>query len=199
MAGARLRTKFLIAMLLTSAGLTVVTLLVLQRTVDSHARQGIVADLQHSIQSFRTQQVEREAGLRASAQLLANLPILKALMTSRHPPTIQDASQELFRLSGRDLVALIDPSGQVVGFHTNPPDVPREPIARMLAGQAPVAKSLQWWYTGGHLYEVYLEPIYFGPSSSDVPLGVVAVGYEINDVVAGERAAHVVIRKVRET
>ena len=42
----RLRTKFLIAMLLTSASLTAVTLFVVQRTVDHRARQGIVADLE---------------------------------------------------------------------------------------------------------------------------------------------------------
>jgi signal transduction histidine kinase len=184
MGGARLRTKFLIAMLLTSTGLTAVTLFVVQRTIDSRARQGIVSDLKNSVETFRNVQLEREATLRASAQLLANLPIVKALMTSRHPPTIQDASGELFRLSGRDLFALVDPSGQVVGFHTNPEGVPRAPIEQLLGGRLPTANSLEWWYSGGHLYEVYLEPIYFGPSSSDTLLGIVAVGYEINDTVA---------------
>jgi signal transduction histidine kinase len=184
MGGVRLRTKFLIAMLLTSAGLTAVTLFVVQRTIDTRARQGIVSDLQNSVASFRNAQAERETTLRASARLLANLPILKALMTSRHAPTIQDASDELFRLSGRDLFALIDSSGQLVGFHTTPRGVERAPIENMLRGRAPTANSFEWWYAGGHLYEVYLEPIYFGPSSSDTLLGIVAVGYEINDPVA---------------
>jgi signal transduction histidine kinase len=184
MGGVRLRTKFLIAMLLTSAGLTAVTLFVVQRTIDTRARQGIVNDLQNSVASFRNAQAERETTLRASARLLANLPILKALMTSRHAPTIQDASDELFHLSGRDLFALIDSSGQLVGFHTTPHGVERAPIEAMLRGRAPTANSFEWWYAGGHLYEVYLEPIYFGPSSSDTLLGIVAVGYEINDPVA---------------
>lgn len=184
MVGVRLRTKFLIAMLLTSASLTAVTLFVVQRTIDHRARQGIVSDLQNSIESFRAVQFERETDLRASAQLLANLPILKALMTSRHAPTIQDGSEELFRLSGRDLLALIDPSGQVVGFHTNPDNLSREPIEKNIGGKLPPAQSLEWWYTSGHLYEVYLEPIYFGPSSNNTLLGIVAVGYEINDPLA---------------
>ena len=42
------------------------------------------------------------------AELLADLPNLKALMTSHHPPTIQDGSREMFRLSGGDLLALVD-------------------------------------------------------------------------------------------
>jgi signal transduction histidine kinase len=172
-------------MLLTSASLTAVTLFVVQRTIADRARQGITSDLENSVETFRTEQIAREETLRASAQLLANLPIVKALMTSRHAPTIQDASEELFRLSGRDLVALIDPSGQVVGFHTNPAGLPQDPIEKMLGGQAPTSSSLQWWYTGGHLYEVYLEPVYL-PSSGDLLLGVAAVGYEIDEPLANQ-------------
>jgi signal transduction histidine kinase len=72
----------------------------------------------------------------------------------------------------------------VVGFHTAPGGVSREAIEQMRGGRPPMANSLEWWYAGGHLYEVYLEPIYFGPSSSENVLGVVAVGYEINDALA---------------
>ena len=181
----RLRTKFLIAMLLTSAGLTIGTLLIVQHTVAVRARRGIVFDLQNSVANFRAEQMERESTLRASAKLLANLPILKALMTSRHAPTIQDASAELFKLSERDLLALVDPSGQVMGFHTNPDGVSPAPIQEMLAHRpAPTAETFEWWYTSGHLYEVYLEPIYFGPSANDSLLGIVAVGYEVNGPLA---------------
>jgi len=41
---------------------------------------------------------------------------------------------------------------------------------------------------GGHLYEVFLAPIYFGPESSNSLLGTVAIGYEINQNVAHELA-----------
>jgi signal transduction histidine kinase len=171
-------------MLLTSAGLTAVTLLVVQQAIDTRTRQGIVNDLQNSVANFRNVQAERETTLRASARLMANLPILKALMTSRHAPTIQDASAELFQLSGRDLLTLIDSSGKVVGFHADRQGVDRASIEALLHGRVPAANSLEWWYGGGHLYEVYAEPIYFGPSSSDTPLGIVVVGYEINQPVA---------------
>src|SRR5215469_9350012 len=121
----RLRTKFLIAMLLTSAGLTAVSLLIVQRTVASQVRRGLGNDLANSVVTFRNAQKDREAVLARSAKLIADLPSLKALMTSRHPPTIQDASGEMFRLSGGDLFALLDPSGQFVGFHTKEPGITR--------------------------------------------------------------------------
>ena len=122
----RLRTKFLIAMLLTSAGLTAVSLLIVQHTVANQVRRDLGNDLANSVETFRNAQKDREAVLARSAKLIADLPSLKALMTSRHPPTIQDASGEMFRLSGGDLFALLDPSGEFVGFHTKAPGINRE-------------------------------------------------------------------------
>lgn len=57
----RLRTKFLIAMLLTSAGLTAVSLLIVQRTVANHVRRSLSTDLANSVETFRNVQREREA------------------------------------------------------------------------------------------------------------------------------------------
>ena len=56
----RLRTKFLIAMLLISAGLTAVSLLIVQHTVASHVRRSLDSDLADSVATFRSLQVERE-------------------------------------------------------------------------------------------------------------------------------------------
>jgi signal transduction histidine kinase len=49
-------------------------------------------------------------------------------------------------------------------------------------------ESPQWWFASGHLYEVFLAPIYFGPKSTNSVLGTMAVGYEINQTVAHELA-----------
>jgi signal transduction histidine kinase len=182
----RLRTKFLIAMLLTSAGLTAVSLLIVQRTVANQVRRGLSTDLANSVETFRNAQHEREAALQRSAQLMADLPSLKALMTSHHPPTIQDASREMFHLSGGDLFALIDPTNHFVGFHSRTPGISREQAQELLDRRGSLDDPLQWWFGGGHLYEVVLEPIYFGPRSDNALLGVVAVGYEMNAAVARE-------------
>ena len=38
-----------------------------------------------------------------------------------------------------------------------------------------------WWYVDGHLYEVFLQNIYFGPASGHQVLGYLLLGYEIDD------------------
>src|SRR4051794_1270744 len=128
----RLRTKFLIAMLLTSAGLTAVSLIIVQRTVASHVRGGVNSGLAGAVQTFRNSQAEREAGLARLSELMADLPNLKALMTSHHPPTIQDGSREMFHLSGGDLLALVDTSNKVVGFHTRSPGISQEQVQQLV-------------------------------------------------------------------
>ncbi len=182
----RLRTKFLIAMLLTSAGLTAVTLLTVQRTVESQVRRELGSDLANSVETFRNVQREREAALERSAKLMADLPSLKALMTSRHAPTIQDASAEMFRLSGGDLFALIDSTNQFVGFHTKTPGISREQAQQLLQHRNSLDEPRQWWFADGHLYEVVLTPIYFGRPADNSLLGVLAVGDEMNAAVARE-------------
>jgi signal transduction histidine kinase len=180
----RLRTKFLVAMLLTSAGLTAVSLVIVQRTVARHIRHGLSSDLANSVDTFRNLQAERENDLARLSELMADLPSLKALMTSHHAPTIQDGSREMFHLSGGELFALVDSSNQLVAFHTKLPGISRDQVQQLLDRRNSFEQPQQWWFGGGHLYEVVLAPIYFGPSSQNALLGMVAVGYEMNEAVA---------------
>ena len=182
----RLRTKFLIATLLTSAGLTAVSLLIVQRTVEHQVRQGLTTDLANSVETFRNVQKEREASLLRSAGLLADIPSVKALMTSHDPPTIQDGSRNIFRLSGGDLLVLLNRGGEMVAFHSRRPQPNPEEDANAIRRHELAAGSLQWWLVAGHLYEVALSPIYFGPQSDNSVLGTVGVGYEVNDGTAAQ-------------
>ena len=45
-------------------------------------------------------------------------------------------------------------------------------------------ETRHWWYVEGHLYEVFLQDIYFGPASGHQVLGYLLLGYEIDDRVA---------------
>ena len=175
-------------MLLTSAGLTAVSLLIVQRSIENQVRRNLRVDLANSVETFRSVQKERENSLARSAELIANLPVLKALMTSHHAPTIQDASTELFTLSGGDLLALVDQTNQVVGFHTRTPGITIGQAQELRDRRSGPDDSPQWWFVGGHLYEVFVAPIYFGPRSSNSVLGTVAIGHEINETVAQEVA-----------
>ena len=175
-------------MLLISAGMTAVSLLIVQRTAERQVRRNLRVDLANSVETFRNFQAQSAESLLRSAELMADLPLLKALMTLPHPPTIQDASSELFPLSGGDLFALIDQSDRVVGFHTRSPGITLQEGQQQRDANSGVDESRQWWFAGGHLYEVFLAPIYFGPEANHSRLGSVAVGYEINQKVAQELA-----------
>lgn len=173
-------------MLLISAGLTSTSLLVVRRSVQSQVRNEIFADLRNSADTFQNFQREREATLARSADLLADLPNLRALMTTQDAATIQDASADLWRLAGSDLFVLADRAGNVVALHTVTPGFTRDLAQQFLQNSLDAGRSGQWWFGGHHLYEVFLKPIYFGPASANRQLGFLAVGYEIDDHLAAE-------------
>ena len=182
----RLRTKFLLSMILISSALTCTSLLVVRRTVQTQVRKEIVVGLRNSAEAFQNFQRQREATLARSADLLADLPTLRALMTTQHEATIQDGSTDLWRLAGSDLFVLANRAGSVVALHTSTSGFTRELAQESLTRTLDQEGSVQWWYGGKHLYEVFLKPIYFGPASANRQLGFLAVGYEIDDQVAAE-------------
>ena len=98
MGGVRLRTKFLFSMVVVSAALTFTTLLVVRHTVQEEVRLEIQRDLENSVSAFHNFQKQREVPLERSAALLADLPDVRALMTTRDPATIQDASRDKSRV-----------------------------------------------------------------------------------------------------
>jgi len=184
MSGLRLQTKFLLSMLAVSAGLTCTTLLVVRQSVRAQVRQEIARDLRNSVVTFQNFQRQRELTLTRSAQLLADLPNVRALMTTSDAPTIQDASRDVWQLAGSDLFLLADSSGKVMALHGVPPaftpHMAQEGLQQALDGD----RASYWWYGGGHLYEVFLQPIYFGRAADNRRLGYVALGYEIDDRIA---------------
>ncbi|MFI5072772.1 MAG: hypothetical protein ACHP8A_17975, partial [Terriglobales bacterium] len=163
----RLRTKFLLSMLLVSAGLTSTTLLLVRRSVQHQVKSAISADLQNSVSTFQNFQRERELTLSHSADLLADLPDLRALMTTQHEATIQDASTRLWQLAGSDLFVLVDRSGAVVALHVASPGFTRQMAQQSV--KAPIISQAQsrWWFGAQHLYQVFLKPVYFGPASEN--------------------------------
>ena len=190
MARVQLRTKFLISMLVISAGLTCTTLLLVQHSVRAQVRKEIVSDLRNSTATFQNFQRDRELTLAHSAELVADLPTLRAIMTTEHEPTIQDASRNLWRLAGSDLFVLADRSGKVVALHSKTPGFGRDSAEEFLRkGVNRSEDSGDWWFGARQLYEVFLTPIYFGKASDNRLLGFLAVGYEIDDRVLQEMSS----------
>ena len=182
----RLRTKFLLSMLLISASLTATSLLLVRRSVQSQVKSGIVADLRNSISTFQNFQQLRELTLTRSAELLAYEPQLRSLMWAPDEATIQDGSTPLWRLAGSDLFVLVDRSGRVVAFHPTRPGFSREMAQKALGDPFLQAGTSQWWFGAQHLYEVFIEPVYFGSASEGRLLGLLVLGYEIDQAIAAQ-------------
>jgi signal transduction histidine kinase len=178
-----LRAKFLLALLLISSGLTTASLVVVRRVVTSHIREQIVQDLQNSFATFQNVQGQRESALAHSADLMADLPIVRALMTTRHPATIQDASVGLWRTSGSDLLMLADSRGNVMALQANSIDIPAPEAQQQLAQSMPPGNPTLWWSCGSHLFQVAVRPVYLGPKELNRVVGFLALGSEIDEKV----------------
>jgi signal transduction histidine kinase len=184
MGGIRLRTKFLLSMAVVSAALTLTTLLVVRQTFQQEVRFGIQRDLENSVSAFHNLQQQREVTLERSAGLLADLPNVRALMTTHDPATIQDASRDLWRLAGSDLLMLADSSGKVMALQAAPQEITLHAGQDFFSTAMLRDETRHWWYVEGHLYEAFAKNIYFGPASERHVLGYLLLGYEIDDRLA---------------
>jgi signal transduction histidine kinase len=105
-------------------------------------------------------------------------------MTSQHTVTIQDASATFWKLSGSQLFVLADRSGLVVAKHTATRGFTNAQAQESMRRSLDKGESQDWWYGGGRLFEVFLQPVYLGSPTDDAPIGMLAVGYEVNDKIA---------------
>ena len=183
-----LKSKFLLSLALISALLTFATLLIVRLRVELHVRDEISQGLRNSVSTFLTLEQARETALERSAALLAVLPPLKAVMTSQHKPTIQDASSTFWSLAGSQLFVLADGSGAIMALHTSTPGVTEAEAQHAMPRSVPAGGSRGWWFSNGRLFEVFVKPIYFGGPDDNTPLGMLAVGYEIDESVAANVA-----------
>jgi signal transduction histidine kinase len=182
----RLRTRFLLSMVLITFGLTALSLLVVRHSVQNHVREGIGQDLRNSVTTFQNFQHERETMLTHAAELVAYLPIMRSIMTASDTATIQDASKDLWPLTGSDLLVLADRSGKVVALHTKSPGFSREAAQQYFERSLNEEDSSHWWFGAHHLYQTFVQPVYFGPKTEGSLLGFLVIGYEIDTRLARE-------------
>ncbi len=173
-------------MLVILLGLTSTSLLLVRRRVEQQLRGEIVQDLRNSVATFQNVQRLRVLSLRHSAQLVGNLPITRALMTTKHAVTIQDASRDLWTAAGTDLMVLSDRTGKIMGIHCSSPEVTRGLTQPAMTQSLTLEQTEYWWMAGAHVYEVAIQPIYFGSPAENRVLGFLALGYEIDDALAHE-------------
>lgn len=186
MSSLRLRTKFLLTVTLVTAGLTAMTLLLVRSSVQQKVRHEIFRDLENSVLTFQNFQRQRQAAFVESAELLADLPNVRALMTTRDASTIQDASRDIWHLAPTDLFILADPSAKIMALHSSAAGLAPEASHDFLVRSLRSEEATHWWYESGHLYQVFVQPIYFGDPAEEHHLGYLALGYEVNGAIAEE-------------
>jgi signal transduction histidine kinase len=186
-----LRTKFLLSLILVSTGLTAATLVVVRGVVRMRMRDSIRTDLANSVDTYRIFERQRDETFTRSAQLLASLPTLRAVMTTGDAPTIQDASADVFEQSHADVMVLAGPSGNVLGFrhHADGQGLALDSVQDALHHALAHGESHDWWYAVGQLHEVWIEKIYLGDAASTAPIGFLVLGDRIDDQSARDFGA----------
>ena len=183
MRSVRLRTKFLLSLLAVSAMLTAGTLIVVSNVVRMRVRDNLRTDLRTSVGTFEIFQKQRDNAFTSSSQLLANLPNVKALMMT-DARTIQDASELTYQESGADLLVMADRAGHVDGLRNSDSSLTRDETERLFRSSLGHGAMRDWWYGGGHLYQVWIQRISSGPD--DATLGFLTLGERIDNQAAKE-------------
>jgi signal transduction histidine kinase len=184
MARLRLQSQLLLSTLLILCALMGAILLIIRQTVRTQIADQVTYSTDASIQEFGTVQRQLQVQLSRTASLLAEIPTLKALMTTRDAPTIQDGSTPFWRLAGSDLFLLADPGGRVVAFDVTKQGLSKDTAERDLGTSLHGSQESAWWYSDGRLYWVFLRPILAGRGNDAKVLGLVAIGYETNSRIA---------------
>jgi signal transduction histidine kinase len=185
----RLRTQLLVATFLIICALTGALVFIVRYTVRSEIAKQVRESTDASLLAFENVQRERDLQLSRTAALLAELPTLKAAMTTEHPLTIQDASEPFWKLAGSDLFLLAKPNGELLGFHVSKPGWNRDLSTHNLKNSLQQGEDAAWWYADGQLYRVFLRPITAGIAENQRQLGILAIGYQIDSTVAKQLAA----------
>lgn len=184
----RLRSQLFIAALAIIVGLAGSLLLFIRHTVNVEIQKQIRVGTEESVRAFETVQRQRELQLSRTAAMLAELPTLKALMSTAHAPTIQDGSETFWRLAGSDLFILAKPDHEIVALHMTKPGWSSAMVERELRQSTELGEDASWWYDDGRLYWIFLHPITSGIGGTSQPLGVLAVGYQVDSAVAQQLA-----------
>lgn len=181
-----LRTQLLLVTAAIFAALTATILFVVRQSVRSELRRQIAAATESSASDFVRLQQQQGAELERSATLLAELPILKSLMTAPDNVTIQDASTEFRDLSDTDLLLLARSDGEVVAVHVGGGDMTRASAAKLLQASLQRRAEAGLWQEGKEIYQSVAHPIISGVGAESNTLGYLVLGKRIDDSVAKE-------------
>ena len=155
--------------------LTAAVVIIVQARMQEHIHEDLVSVLRaESVVSADFVRLRREQ-TQKSAAMIADQPSLIALMSTNDPPTVQDGSEPFLGSSGADLLILENAAGKILASHSR------------AGAQLPAAEGLMevsrgdqdWWFAGGHLYDVSFVPIVAGAAPHQRVLGRIALGTDL--------------------
>lgn len=179
--GIRTRVLLIVSMALVIVIVTGLSQLLIRRQLGNQVVSELSQELNRSVAAFRSLQAQRLSDLDRENALLAELPTLKALMTSGDDLTIQDGAAEFWRLSGADLFVLADTTGRIIAVYGK--NAPAD--SDLSQGLKTLLASPQKRYVidRGALYACAVRPLFFGSDESGTLLGYLVTGTSIERMV----------------
>jgi signal transduction histidine kinase len=184
----RLKTQLLISTLLIICALTGAMLLIVRHTVRAEIDDQVRDSVAASVRAFESVQYQRQDQLSRTTAMLAELPTLKALMTTNHAPTIRDGSQPFWQLAGSDLFLLANTKGEVMALHAKKSGLNGADVEKDLTRSIEQNEDAAWWYADDQLYWVFIRPMTAGAGSDVKQFGALAIGYQVDSTVAEQLA-----------
>jgi signal transduction histidine kinase len=159
------------------------SLLIVRNRVRTNESHELSSDLANSLVTFQNLQRLRRASLIHENRLLADLPSLKALMTTSDRRTITDGAIDMWKVAGSDVFALADKHGRLLTVNTRGP-LPSAAFSEAL--ERSIATPEQHYVASdGRLFDVSNRPLYFGDEIHGTLLGYVISGSLIDSNVVG--------------
>jgi signal transduction histidine kinase len=176
--GIRTRVLLLTSLVLIIAATTASSLYIIRSRLHQQVQSTLEMDLGHSVETFQDLEAGRLAVLERENALMADLPSLKALMTTSDPRTIADDAVDFWKTSGNDLFALADGDLRVQAAYAR--DASNADILRRDLQTVIAEPSKHYLMSGGQLFEYSVQPLYFGDRANGTLLGYVISGYAID-------------------
>ncbi|HEV2136050.1 MAG TPA: ATP-binding protein [Terracidiphilus sp.] len=176
--GIRTQVLLILAMSVITAGVTLVSLLAIRGSLQALITQNLSSDLRHSLTIFENMQAQHLAALDRENALLADLPSLKALMTTSDQRTIEDGGVEFWKVGGNDLFALADRDGNVKAAYLK--DASADAVFRAELQRLLVLRKANFLVSSRGLFGCSVQPLYFGSQTEGTLLGYVISGFAID-------------------
>lgn len=193
-ANLRLRTKFLLSLVLVTSALTCATLLVMRHSAEMQMQREIEEGARNAILTFQVMQQQHQIVLSQKADLLATL----ASMRDGDASTIRDASEDPWGSEDCDLFVIADRTAKVTALHTRFSDFSAGRAERFLLRSLIEQSNTGWWFSGSNLYQVVLQPFYEDLGRKRKFTGTIVVGRVIDSVRARDlgriASSHLIFR-----